>query len=166
MKLTALITNILVLSLLSYFPISLNRIQYQTNIKDFAKVEKNQAQVIHIETVLRMMKYSLDKFDVKAEKYVEILFTNKDEMRHNLLIISPGSLEIVGQAADRKATTPKGVEKQWTPEIPEVLFTAPLIKLNETNKLVFIAPENPGYYPFTFTFPIHWRNMNGTMIVK
>lgn len=42
MKLTVLITNILVLSLLSYFPISLNRIQYQTHIKDFAKVEKNQ----------------------------------------------------------------------------------------------------------------------------
>jgi len=42
MKLTVLITNILVLSLLSYFPISLNRIQYQTHIKGFAKVEKNQ----------------------------------------------------------------------------------------------------------------------------
>lgn len=166
MKLTVLITNILILSLLSDFLFSLNSIPHPTNIKDLTKTEKNEAQVIHIDAVRQMMKYSLDHFEVKAGKPVEIWFTNKDEMRHNLLIISPGSLEIVGKAADRMATTPKGVEKHWTPEIPEVLFAAPLIKLNETYKLVFKAPEEPGNYPFVCTFPTHWRKMNGTMIVK
>ncbi len=112
------------------------------------------------------MKYSLDKFEMSAGTPVEIWFTNKDEIRHNLLILSSGLLEIVGKASDHMATTPKGVERHWTPDIPEVLFTAPLIKLNETYNLKFVAPEKPGDYPFVCTFPTHWRIMNGTMTVK
>ena len=165
MKLTVFISTIFSVIILSFFYCSLSHIHpYGLNQPSYSA--KYKTQIIQIDAVHHGMKYSLDNFEVQAGEPVEICFTNKDEMRHNLLIISPGSLEIVGKAADRMATTPKGVEKHWTPDIPEVLYVAPLIRLNETYRLKFIAPENPGDYPFVCTFPTHWRMMNGTMVVK
>jgi uncharacterized protein len=32
--------------------------------------------------------------------------------------------------------------------------------------LMFIAPSQPGEYPFICTVPGHWRIMNGKMIVE
>lgn len=166
MKLTLLIPTIIGLVFLSFFYCSLNNIHAKPGLNESFNFAKNEAQIIQINAVHRGMKYSLDKFEVQAGSPVEIWFTNKDEIRHNLLIISPESLETVGKAADHMATTPKGVEKHWTPDIPEVLFVVPLLRLNETFKLKFIAPEKPGDYPFVCTFPTHWRMMNGTMTVK
>lgn len=166
MKLSMFISNIIGLALLSFFYFSFNIIHDKPSFVESFNTVERQTQIIEIDAVHRDMKYSLDKFEVNAGTAVEIWFTNKDEIRHNLLIIKRGSLEIVGKAADRMATTPKGVEKHWTPDIPEVLFVAPLLRLNETFKLKFIAPDNPGNYPFVCTFPTHWRMMNGTMIVK
>jgi plastocyanin len=166
MKLTAFLTHIIPLVLLLNISFSFNKIEHLIDSKEGLIASESKPQIIHIDAVRRMMKYSMDKFEVKAGKPVEIWFTNKDDMRHNLLIISPGSLEIVGKAADRIATSPKGVEKNWIPDIPEVLFAAPLIKLNETYKLRFITPNEPGNYPFVCTFPTHWRMMNGSMLVK
>ena len=121
-------------------------------------------QIIHIDAV--KMKYSVKQFTVKSGGLVEIHFSNKDVMRHNLLIIAPGSLELVGKKADIMATKPDGVKKEWVPEIPEVLFHTPLVSVGEKYILKFTAPIKKGKYPFVCTFPAHWRMMNGEMIVE
>lgn len=86
-------------------------------------------------------------------------------MQHNLLIIKPGSLEKVGKAADEVAMQTNGAELQYIPDIPEVLFSTPLVNPEDKTELVFTVPEQTGDYPFVCTFPGHWRIMNGVMTV-
>ena len=111
------------------------------------------------------MKYDLKTFAVEAGKPVEIIFENPDFMQHNLVITQPGTLEIVGKAADKLASSPTGADQQYVPDMPEVLFSTKLVNPQQTVRLRFIAPENAGDYPYVCTFPGHWSIMNGVMKV-
>lgn len=122
------------------------------------------SKVVNIDAV--KMSYSIKEFSVKSLSLVEIHFTNKDLIRHNLLIIEPGTLEKVGALADELATTPDGVKSEWVPETSEVLFFTPLVSKEDKYILQFKAPEKKGKYPFVCTFPTHWRMMNGIMVVE
>ena len=102
----------------------------------------NGVQIVHIDAV--KMKYSVKQFTVKSGSLVEIHFSNKDVIRHNLLILAPGSLEKVGKMADLMATTPDGVKKEWVPEIHEVLFYTPLVQPG--NQKVFNIQRLGFYY--------------------
>jgi uncharacterized protein len=124
------------------------------------------ATVIRIKVIKNQMKYDLKTFEVVAGKPVEIEFENPDFMQHNLVIIKPGTLQTLGKAADKIAADPKGAEMQYVPSIPEVLFSTKLVNPEQTVKLQFIAPAQPGDYPFVCTFPGHWSFMNGIMKVK
>ena len=137
--------------------------QPSTSATEAASAE--EAQVVMIKTVKNAMKYDISEFVVEAGKPVKIVFENPDFMQHNLVIAQVGSLEIVGAAADKLATDPQGAEKEYVPDIPEVLFSTPLADPEETIELTFVAPDTPGEYPFVCTFPGHWRIMQGTMKV-
>ena len=123
------------------------------------------ATVITIKVVQNKMKFDLQEFTVIAGKPVEIILQNPDFMQHNIVISKPGTKEVVGKAADKIATNPKGAEMNYVPNIPEVLFATNLVNPQETVRLQFIAPASPGDYPFLCTFPGHWSVMNGTMKV-
>ena len=121
--------------------------------------------VIKIKVIQNEMKYDLKSFTVEAGKAVEIVFENPDFMQHNLVIAQIGSLQTVGKAADKLASDPKGAEKQYVPDIAEVLFFTKLVNPQQTVKLTFVAPKKEGDYPYVCTFPGHWSLMNGTMKV-
>ena len=123
------------------------------------------AVVIRIRSIENEMKYDLRTFTVVAGKPVSIIFENPDFMQHNLVITQPGALEAVGRAADKLATDPKGADRQYVPDMPEVLFHTRLVNPRETVTLEFTAPEKPGDYPYVCTFPGHWSIMNGVMKV-
>ena len=128
-------------------------------------VPAGDATVIHIKAIPHEMKYNLKTFSVQAGKPVELVFENPDFMQHNLLITDIGKLEVVGKAADKMAADPKAAERQYVPDIPEVLFSTKLVNPQEIVRLKFIAPTKPGDYPFVCTFPGHWLIMNGVMKV-
>jgi azurin len=121
--------------------------------------------VVRIKVIKNEMKYDRKTFEVEAGKPVEIVFENPDFMQHNLVITQPGTLENVGKAADKLASDPKGAEKQYVPDTPDVLFATKLVNPQQTVKLNFVAPQKTGDYPFVCTFPGHWSIMNGTMKV-
>ena len=121
--------------------------------------------VIKIKVIKNEMKYDLKSFTVEAGKPVEIVFENPDFMQHNLVIAQIGALETVGKAADKLASDPKGAERQYVPDIPEVLFATKLINPQKSEKLLFVAPQQVGDYPYVCTFPGHWAIMNGVMKV-
>ncbi len=123
-------------------------------------------QVVKIKAIREAMKYDLKEFKVKAGKPVEIIFENPDAMQHNLVIGAQKSMEKIGLAADKMITDEKGAEKNYVPEIPEVLFATPLVNPDQSYRLRFTAPEKTGDYPFICTFPGHWRIMFGTMKVE
>lgn len=121
--------------------------------------------VINIKTVQNEMEYDITEFNVQAGQPVKIVFENPDFMQHNLVITKPGEKEKVGLAADKLATDPTGAEKQYVPQIPEVLFYSPLLDPEQTVTIEFTAPDKEGVYPFICTFPGHWRIMQGEMTV-
>jgi uncharacterized protein len=41
-----------------------------------------------------------------------------------------------------------------------------MLAQGEEQVLEFVAPEEPGDYPYVCTFPGHWRVMNGLMKVE
>jgi putative membrane-bound dehydrogenase-like protein len=129
------------------------------------KTTASNATVIRLKVIQNEMKYDLKTFTVEAGKPVEIVFENPDFMQHNLLIVQPGSLEKVGKAADKLAADPKGAERSYVPDIPEVLFSTKLVNPQQTVTLTFTAPSKEGDYPYVCTFPGHWSIMNGVMKV-
>ena len=135
------------------------------DLADEVIASAGDVQEIKIGVIQNEMKYDISEFVVEAGHPVEITFVNNDFMQHNLLICTPGSLEKVGKASDQMAMQPDGAEKHYVPDLPEVLNYTRLINPEESTTLRFIAPEEPGDYPFICTFPGHWRLMNGVMKV-
>jgi putative membrane-bound dehydrogenase-like protein len=120
---------------------------------------------INIKVVKDIMQFDKKEFTVRAGQKVILVLENPDGMQHNLVIIKPGTLEKVGAAADVLARDPKGAEKNYVPQVPEVLHATKLVGTDESFVLEFTAPAASGDYPFVCTFPGHWRGMNGVMKV-
>jgi len=122
-------------------------------------------QVIKIKSVKEAMKFDLKEFTVIAGKPVELVFDNPDAMQHNLVIVKPKAMDIVGNAADKMITQKDAVEKNYVPSLPQVVAFTPLVNPDQSYRLTFTAPTEPGNYPYICTFPGHWRIMNGVMKV-
>ena len=120
---------------------------------------------LEIAAVEGAMRFDLEDFTVQAGREVEIVFRNPDVMPHNLVVAAPGAGEKVGRAADAMATAPDAYERNFVPDLPEVLFATRLISPAERVTLTFQAPESPGEYPFICSFPGHWITMKGVMRV-
>ena len=132
-------------------------------------VEVNQneapAEIIVIKAVKDIMQYDKRSITVKAGSQITLIMENPDAMPHNLVIIKPGTTEIVGKAADAMLQASSAAEKDYVPEVSEVLFHTKLVNPGQSYTLKFQAPKEKGEYPFICTFPGHWRGMNGIMKV-
>lgn len=122
-------------------------------------------EIVNIKVVEHIMKFDKTTFTVEAGTIVEIVLENPDFMQHNLVIITPGSLEKVGAEADKLARASNGAAMEYVPDMPEVLFATALVDPEGSTRLRFKVPENTGDYPFVCTFPGHWSIMNGIMKV-
>ncbi|MCB1231770.1 MAG: HEAT repeat domain-containing protein [Verrucomicrobiae bacterium] len=113
------------------------------------------------------LRFDPDHFSVKAGSAVELTFYNPDNLYHNLVVVDAGALDRVGLAADVLAADPKGLEKNYVPDVPGILHWTPQLTIGgaRTHVLRFYAPEKPGDYPYICTFPGHWRAMRGVMEV-
>ena len=142
----------------------LNRLYEAWGINSAAPVDAD-VTIVRLKTVREEMRYDQKTFTVVAGKPVEIILENPDAMQHNLVVGTQKSMDIIGAAADKMITAKDGAEKNYVPTIPQVIAATPLVNPDQTYRLKFIAPTQPGNYPFVCTFPGHWRIMNGTMTV-
>ena len=122
-------------------------------------------QVVPLRAQLGKVLYDKQSFTVKAGSTVTIVFTNPNFMQHNLVIVKPGALDRVRDAAERLARERKGTEHQYIPDTDDVLFATPLVNPNNRTELTFTAPLSPGSYPFLCTFPGQGETMHGVMEV-
>ncbi|MBX3240309.1 MAG: ThuA domain-containing protein [Chitinophagaceae bacterium] len=123
-------------------------------------------QVIVLKTIPHEMKFAQEQLRAKAGSVVEIILDNVDFMQHNFLLLSPGSTEKVGVAADKMAESPDGLKLEYIPQMPEVLYATPLVNPDAKFSLKFRAPDVPGRYPYICSYPGHWRIMKGILIVE
>ncbi|MFM8890149.1 MAG: PVC-type heme-binding CxxCH protein [Planctomycetia bacterium] len=116
------------------------------------------------------MLFTLRQFAVLPGQPVKIVFTNPDATDHNLAIVRPGALAEVGMAANDMAKDPRHAAGDFLPESKRTLILAATPMVGPTRKsrahvLRFVAPSEPGVYPYVCTFPGHWIVMNGQMVV-
>ena len=122
---------------------------------------------IRISAVKERMLYDLKQFEVRAGQPVKLEFVNPDAISHNLVIIRPGTEEAVGLEVNRMIADPRQIEiGQYVPETDAILFHTEMVPPNSDETLRFIAPKEPGNYPYICTFPGHWMIMKGVMVVK
>ncbi|WP_215236965.1 PVC-type heme-binding CxxCH protein [Dyadobacter helix] len=130
-----------------------------------AVAEDPNIQIVRIKAIREEMKFDVTEFKVVAGKTVEIVFENPDAMQHNIVVGKPKSTPVIGAAADKMITAKDGAEKNYVPNIPQVVAATPLVNPGQTYRLKFVVPDQPGDYPFVCTFPGHWRLMSGVMKV-
>lgn len=138
----------------------------QLNSPTQSTVAATGSTIIKLGVVPHEMKFNKATFTVKAGSQVTIDFENPDFMQHNLVIGQPGTMEIIGNAADDLARDPKGAELNYVPKIDSIIAATRLVDPNGKESIVFTVPNIPGEYPFVCTVPGHWRIMNGIMIVE
>jgi putative membrane-bound dehydrogenase-like protein len=136
----------------------------EASLADAAKA--NGTSFVKLGVIPHEMKFDKASFTVKAGSQVTIDFENPDFMQHNLVVGQKGTMETIGKAADELARDPKGAEMNFVPKIPQVIAATRLVDPEGRESLVFVAPTEPGEYPFVCTVPGHWRIMNGIMIVE
>ena len=109
------------------------------------------------------LQYDLARFSVKPGTKVKLILTNSDDMSHNLLFTKPGARQLVVDEALKMGD--KGPELNYIPQLPEVLWSIPVLSPGESKTLEFTAPEKPGVYPYVCTYPGHGFVMYGAMYV-
>ena len=122
-------------------------------------------QIVRIKAIREEMKFSVTEFTAVAGKTVEIIFENPDAMQHNIVVGKPKTTAIIGAAADKMITAKDGAEKNYVPNIPQIIAATPLVNPEQTYRLKFVVPKEVGDYPYVCTFPGHWRLMTGVMKV-
>lgn len=142
----------------------LDRLMQAWQIKTDEVADPNKITIV-IKSVKEAMSYDKKEFTVTAGKTVELTFENPDAMPHNLVIGKPKSLEIIGKAANKMITQKDAIQKNYVPNIPQIIASTPLVNSEESYKLTFIAPKTVGNYLYVCTFPGHWSIMNGVMKV-
>jgi uncharacterized cupredoxin-like copper-binding protein len=125
-----------------------------------------ESGVFTVRAVPNQLQFTPKELRVKAGQPVRLVFENPDLMLHNLVVVAPGTLEEVGQLADSMASQPDAQTKGFIPDSKKVLFATALVAPNGKAELQFVAPKEPGSYPYLCTFPGHWRIMQGHLVVE
>lgn len=122
-------------------------------------------RVVRLGTLLERMAYDQEVLVVEAGKPIEFLFENSDMMPHNLVIAKPGSMESLGESAEATAQEPGAAARHFVPVSDQVLLSSRLLQPNQQQRLAWVAPKEPGVYPYVCTYPGHWRRMFGALYV-
>ena len=109
------------------------------------------------------LQYDVVRFKVKPGAKVRIIFSNKDDMSHNLVITKPGSRSEVVNAALGLGND--GQKMNYIPPVAAVLWSVPILAPGDTKTVSFVAPQTTGVYPYVCTYPGHGVVMYGAMYV-
>lgn len=134
----------------------------------FLFVSQASAQIEDSVTIVQIkaiagLQFDIVRFNVKPGEKVQLIFTNADDMSHNLLITKPGArLEVINAALKLEE---KGPELNYIPKSSQVLWSIPVLSPDQTQSFIFTAPTQTGAYPYVCTFPGHGFVMYGVMYV-
>ena len=121
--------------------------------------------VLRLGTLHEQMFFDKIQLVAEAGKPVELVFQNSDAMQHNWVLIQVGAADEIGLAAEKMPPQPDAQGRHYVPASPKVLQATKMLNPNDTFRLRFDAPKEPGDYPFLCTYPGHWQRMRGTLKV-
>lgn len=123
---------------------------------------KQPDQVIAIGTKPGL-KYNITEVQVKAGSKIKLVFSNNDDMTHNVVIVEPGAAKEVGDQAFNLGL--KGSQMNYIPNSNKVLYHTNLIQPGGAETIYFNAPAKPGNYTIVCTYPGHAMIMQATLKV-
>jgi azurin len=112
--------------------------------------------------------YDKNELTCKAGAKVKLTMNNTGSavpQPHNIVLCKVGADSKVMAAAMALLTDPKGMEKAYVPESPDVIAHTKFAQPGATESVEFTAPMDPGDYPFFCTFPGHAVMMKGVLKV-
>ena len=130
--------------------------------KSFSSLGVN---VLRLGTLHEQMFFDKIQLVAEAGKPVELVFHNSDAMQHNWVLIQVGGVDEIGVAAEKMPPQPDSTGRLYVPASAKVLQATKMLNPNDTIRLRFDAPKEPGDYPFLCTYPGHWQRMRGTLKV-
>lgn len=130
--------------------------------KSFSSLGVN---VLRLGTLHEQMFFDKTQLVAEAGKPVELIFHNSDAMQHNWVLIQVGAADEIGLAAEKMPPQPDSQGRLYAPASPKVLQATKLLNPNDTVRLRFDAPKEPGEYPYLCTYPGHWQRMRGVLKV-
>jgi putative heme-binding domain-containing protein len=122
-------------------------------------------EVIRITTVYEEMRYDSPFVVVEAGRKVHLELVNPDAMPHNWLLCQPEQIREVANLAAALSGRADETGRQYVPDSELVIVSTPAAQAGETVTVDFVAPTEPGEYPYVCTFPGHWMRMYGVMLV-
>ena len=111
------------------------------------------------------MRYDVDWIGVRPGERFVLEFINSCRMTHNLVVCRPENNVTMRVAQAAWALGSQAIQKQYVPDHSAVLLATSLVNPNETQTFAWVAPEEPGDYPFVCTVPGHALTMTGTLHV-
>jgi azurin len=117
---------------------------------------------VHIIVSANGMTYDVTKISATAGQPVHVVLENKAPgvLAHNFVLVRPGT-----EAAVAAAGLSQGLAAGYLAEGPDVLAHSEMVQPGKTVELRFIAPHEPGKYPYICTFPGHYMMMKGVLEV-
>jgi azurin/HEAT repeat protein len=138
-------------------------------VADASRVRKQllsmSVQVFAIKTVREQMRYDTPRIVVEQGKPFEIIFENDDMMPHNLVVVQPGAREEIGAKSDKMQPIPDRNGKLYIPNDKRILASTHLIEPGNREVLKMKPISQVGTNEFVCTFPEHWKNMWGQIVV-
>lgn len=122
-----------------------------------------QADEVILLSTTAGLKYDKELLQVRAGSKVKLVFSNNDDMQHNIVITNPGEANNMGAKAMDLGL--KGPGLQYVPNHKNVLFHTSVLDPETSETIYFIAPEKPGDYQFVCTYPGHYAAMQGILRV-
>ena len=122
-------------------------------------------RLVRIGTRPHRMAFDKEQIVIQAGEPIEFILENSDIMPHNFVITQPGAMEEIGVMAENTAQQPDAAARHYVPQSNKILLSSELLQPRQSKKLSFIAPAQPGVYPYVCTYPGHWRRMYGALYV-
>ena len=118
-----------------------------------------------------LIRFSLNRFEVKPGQMVRVTLRHTGSlpaqaMGHNVVILKAGNVyyEFGADVGENGGSAANNFVPE--PLRDRVIAFTRMIGGGESAIVEFKAPEEPGEYPFLCTFPGHFGQMNGNMVVK
>lgn len=126
-------------------------------------------ETLVVKTLPGMMRYDLADLAVAPGARVKLTLENPDDLQHNLVLLKADPRDKDGQkfAQDTWLLGEKVVATGWVPrDHPRILAASALLNPGASETLYFVAPDEPGDYPFVCTVPGHSLLMRGILQVR
>jgi len=118
---------------------------------------------VQINCVHEGLAFDFTKFTAKKGEKIQLVFTNPDQMQHNIVVTKPGTADKVALAAMQMGAD--GYNKGFVPESSDIIAASKLLNAGE-REVVHFKLDEPGEYVYICSFPGHAQPMRGVIVVK